>query len=62
MSKNIKGAARLIQKEIDEQSNIVLTETLKESLAKERKELAQKRIEELEEKLVKLNGGAYASL
>jgi len=48
-----------LQKEIDRLESVVLTEQLKESLAKERKEGAQKQIETLKEQL---NVGAYASL
>ena len=48
-----------LQKEIDRLENVVLTEQLKESLARERKEGAQKQIETLKEQL---NVGAYASL
>jgi hypothetical protein len=61
MSKNIRGAAKYIQKEIDIQQNIVTTETLRESLAKENRERALKRINELKEQLVKLNGDAIHS-
>jgi len=48
-----------LQKEIDRLESVVLTEQLKESLARERKEGAQKQIETLKEQL---NVGAYASL
>ena len=48
-----------LQKEIDLLESVVLTEQLKESLARERKEGAQKQIETLKEQL---NVGAYASL
>jgi len=46
-----------LQKEIDRLESIVLTEELKESLARERKEVAKKQIENL-----KSSNGAYASL
>jgi len=48
-----------LQKEIDRLESVVLTEQLKESLAKERKEGAQKQIENLK---ASLNNGAYESL
>lgn len=46
----------MISKEIDSMKNVEITETLKESLAKERKEYAQKRIQELEKQLSALTG------
>jgi hypothetical protein len=46
-----------LQKEIDRLESVVLTEELKESLARERKEIAKKQIENL-----KASNGAYASL
>ena len=46
-----------LQKEIDRLESIVLTEELKESLARERKEIAKKQIENL-----KASNGAYSSL
>ena len=48
-----------LQKEIDRLESVVLTEQLKESLARERKEGAQKQIENLK---ASLNNGAYESL
>jgi len=62
MSRNIKSATKFLQKEIEAQKNIVTTETLKMSISRENFEKAANRIQELEEQLVKLNGGAYASL
>ena len=46
-----------LQRELDRLESIVLTEELKESLARERKEIAKKQIENL-----KASNGAYASL
>jgi len=48
-----------LQKEIDRLESVVLTEQLKESLAKERKEGAQKQIDNLK---ASLNTGAYSTL
>lgn len=62
MSKNLKGASKYIQKEIDEQKNIVIIETLKESSAKEKRERAEKQIEKLEAQLADLSPGAFATL
>lgn len=50
------GSNPMISKEIDSMKNVEITETLKESLAKERKEYAQKRIQELEKQLSALTG------
>lgn len=61
-TKNLKGAAKYIQKEIDEQKNIVIIQTLKESSARETRERAEKQIEKLEAQLLELSPGAYASL
>ena len=57
MSKNLKGASKYIQKEIDEQKNIVIIETLKESSAKEKRERAEKQIEKLQAQLEGLSPG-----
>lgn len=63
MSKNITSAARFLQKEIDKLKNEVLTQQLKESTARENKENALKRIEELEAQLEILDPKtAFASL
>lgn len=63
MSKNITSAARFLQKEIDKLRNEVLTQQLKESTARENKENALKRIEELEAQLEILEPKtAFASL
>lgn len=63
MSKNITSAARFLQKEISRLKNEVLTQQLKESTARENKENALKRIEELEAQLEILDPKtAFASL
>jgi Cu/Ag efflux pump CusA len=52
-----------LQKEIERLKSYALSEELKESIANANKKIAGKRIQELEEQLVKLNGeGAYANL
>ena len=51
-----------LQKEIDRLESIVLTEQLKESIARERKETSQKQVENLKSQLANLNGNAYESL
>jgi hypothetical protein len=63
MSKNITSAAKFLQKEIARLNNEVLTQQLKESTARENKENALKRIEELEAQLEILDPKtAFASL
>lgn len=63
MSKNLTSAASFLQKEIDKLKNEVLTQQLKESTARENKDNALKRIEELEAQLEILDPKtAFASL
>lgn len=63
MSKNITSAARFLQKEIDKLKKEVQTQELKESIARENKENALKRIEELENQIEVLEPKtAFASL
>lgn len=63
MSKNITSAARFLQKEIDKLKKEVQTHELKESIARENKENALKRIEELENQIEVLDPKtAFASL
>ena len=54
MSRNLNGAVRFLNKEIEKLQAIVVTETLKESVSRETREAAQKRIEDLKEQIVKL--------
>lgn len=62
-NKNISSAARFLQKEIERLRKTVTEETLRESIAKENKENALKRIEELESQIEMLEPKtAFASL
>jgi hypothetical protein len=45
---------RFLKKEIQKLQNIVTTETLKESIARETREAAEKRIEDLKEQIIKM--------
>jgi polyhydroxyalkanoate synthesis regulator phasin len=54
MSANLNGAIRFLNKEIQKLQNIVTTETLKESIARETREAAEKRIEDLKTQVAKL--------
>jgi hypothetical protein len=56
MSKNLTGAVRFLNKEIQKLQNIVTTETLKESIARETREAAEKRIEDLKTQVIELGG------
>ena len=56
MSANLSGAVRFLKKEIQKLQNIVTTETLKESIARETREAAEKRIEDLKTQVIQLGG------
>ena len=56
MSKNLTGAVRFLKKEIEKLQNVVTTETLKESIARETREAAEKRIEDLKTQVIQLGG------
>ena len=56
MSKNLTGAVRFLKKEIEKLQNVVTTETLKESIARETREAAEKRIEYLKTQVIQLGG------
>lgn len=59
----ISSAARYLQKEIERLRKTVTEETIRESIAKENKESALKRIEELESQIEMLEPKtAFASL
>lgn len=56
MSANLNSAVRFLKKEIQKLESIVTTETLKESIARETREAAEKRIEDLKTQVIQLGG------